>query len=120
MLTKHRKQEILSILKRNGQVIAKDVSLTMGVSEDTIRRDLRDLAQKGLLQRVHGGALPASAAMADFASRELLIHDGKTAIGRAAAAMILPGQVVILDGGTTTRQVARHISLDLKATVVTH
>jgi DeoR/GlpR family transcriptional regulator of sugar metabolism len=120
MLTTHRKQQILAILKQSGQVIAKDVSLSMGVSEDTIRRDLRELAQEGLLQRVHGGALPASPAVADFAGRELLTPDGKVAIGRAAASMIQPGQVVILDGGTTARQVARHVPLELKATIVTH
>ena len=120
MLTTHRKQQILSILKQTGQVIAKDVSLSMGVSEDTIRRDLRELAQEGLLQRVHGGALPASPAVADFAGRELLTPDGKVAIGRAAASMIQPGQVVILDGGTTARQVARHLPRELNATIVTH
>jgi DeoR/GlpR family transcriptional regulator of sugar metabolism len=120
MLTTHRKQQILSILKRDGQVIAKDVSRSMDVSEDTIRRDLREMAQEGLLLRVHGGALPASPAMADFAGRELITAEGKVAIGRAAAKMIHAGQVVILDGGTTARQVARHIPLDLKVTVVTH
>lgn len=120
MLTTHRKRQILSILKRHGQVIAKDVSQEMGVSEDTIRRDLREMAQQGLLQRVHGGALPASPALADFAGREQIAADGKVAIGRAAANMMRPRQVVMLDGGTTARQVARHISLDLQATIVTH
>jgi DeoR/GlpR family transcriptional regulator of sugar metabolism len=120
MLTTHRKQQILAILKREGQVVAKDVAETMEVSEDTIRRDLRELAQEGLLQRVHGGALPASPAMADFAGRETLTAEGKVAIGRAAAGMVRAGQVVILDGGTTARQVARHIPLELKATVVSH
>jgi DeoR/GlpR family transcriptional regulator of sugar metabolism len=120
MLTTQRKQQILGILKREGQVIAKDVAEAMEVSEDTIRRDLRELAQEGLLQRVHGGALPASPAMADFAGREALTAEGKVAIGRAAAGMIRAGQVAILDGGTTARQVARHIPLDMKATVVTH
>ena len=120
MLTTHRKQQILSILKRQGQVIAKDVSQEMGVSEDTIRRDLREMAQQGLLQRVHGGALPASPALADFAGRERIAPDGKVAIGRAAANMMRPRQVVMLDGGTTARQVARHIPLDLQATIVTH
>ena len=120
MLTTQRKQQILGILKREGQVIAKDVAEAMEVSEDTIRRDLRELAQEGLLQRVHGGALPASPAMADFAGRETLTAEGKVAIGRAAAAMIRAGQVVILDGGTTARQVARNIPMELKATVVTH
>jgi DeoR/GlpR family transcriptional regulator of sugar metabolism len=120
MLTQHRKQQILLLLKKNGQVIAKDVSRSMDVSEDTIRRDLRELAQDGLLQRVHGGALPASPAGANFAAREVLRHEGKIAIGRAAAAMIRPGQLVILDGGTTAREVARHIPLDLRATIATH
>ena len=77
MLTTHRKQQILSILKRDGQVIAKDVSRSMNVSEDTIRRDLREMAQEGLLLRVHGGALPASPAMADFAGRESITAEGK-------------------------------------------
>jgi DeoR/GlpR family transcriptional regulator of sugar metabolism len=120
MLTTHRRQQILSILKRQGQVIAKEVSQAMGVSEDTIRRDLREMAQEGLLQRVHGGALPSSPAIADFAGREQITPDGKVAIGRAAAGMIQPGQVVILDGGTTAREVARHIPLELKATIITH
>ncbi|HEX4319309.1 MAG TPA: DeoR/GlpR family DNA-binding transcription regulator [Acidobacteriaceae bacterium] len=120
MLTTQRKQQILGILKRQGQVVAKDVAEAMAVSEDTIRRDLRELAQEGLLQRVHGGALPASPAVADFAGRESITPEGKVAIGRAAAGMIRAGQVVILDGGTTARQVARHIPLELKATVVTH
>ena len=80
MLTTHRKQQILSILKRNGQVIAKEVSQSMGVSEDTIRRDLRELAQEGLLQRVHGGALPASPAVANFAGRELILQGYRHAV----------------------------------------
>jgi DeoR/GlpR family transcriptional regulator of sugar metabolism len=120
MLTTHRKQQILAILGQTGQVVAKDISQTMGVSEDTIRRDLRELAQEGLLQRVHGGALPASPAVADFAGREKLRHEGKVAIGKAGASMIQPGQVVILDGGTTSREIARHLPLNLKVTIVTH
>ena len=120
MLTTHRKQQLLSRLKQDGKLVAKDLSVEMSVSEDTIRRDLRELAQEGLLQRVHGGALPSSPAMVDFAGREEIRHEGKVAIGRAAAAMIQNGQVVILDGGTTSREIARHISRELRATVVTH
>src|SRR5271154_3636318 len=109
MLTQQRKSHILSVLRRDGQVVAKALSAELSVSEDTIRRDLRELAEEGLLQRVHGGALPASPAVADFAGRESITTEGKVAIGRAAAKMIQAGQVVILDGGTTARQVARHI-----------
>jgi len=120
MLTNTRKQYILDVLKRDGEVIAKTVSQELGLSEDTIRRDLRELAQEGLLQRVHGGALPASPAVVDFAGREGISTDAKVAIGRAAAGMIKEGQVVILDGGTTAIQVARHLPRTLQATIVTH
>jgi DeoR/GlpR family transcriptional regulator of sugar metabolism len=120
VLTKQRKQLILKKLKRDGQVIAKEVSQELGLSEDTIRRDLRELAHEGLLQRVHGGALPASPAVVNFAGREQLASKAKVAIGRAAAGMVQRDQVVILDGGTTTRELARHLPHDLRATVVTH
>src|ERR1700761_2583855 len=120
MLTSHRKRLILDKLRPEGQVIAKSISHELGLSEDTIRRDLRELAQEGLLQRVHGGALPASPAVVDFVGREEIRQDGKVAIGRAAAAMIRPGQVVILDGGTTSREIARHLPKDLQAVVITH
>jgi DeoR/GlpR family transcriptional regulator of sugar metabolism len=78
------------------------------------------MAREGLLQRVHGGALPSSPAIVDFAGREQIRHEGKVAIGRAAAALIQPGQVVILDGGTTSREIARHLPSQLHATVITH
>lgn len=120
MLTTLRKQLLLDRLRTDGKLIAKDLSLELSVSEDTIRRDLRELAQEGLLQRVHGGALPSSPATAHFAGREAIRHEGKIAIGRAAAAMIQVGQVVVLDGGTTSREIARHLPRELRATVVTH
>lgn len=120
MLGPQRKEYLLRILVETGQVIAKAVSRELGLSEDTIRRDLRELASEGRLQRVHGGALPASPAVVNFAGRQQLAGDAKVAIGRAAAAMVRPGQIVILDGGTTTLQLAKHLPPDLKATVVTH
>jgi DeoR/GlpR family transcriptional regulator of sugar metabolism len=120
MLTTQRKQLILQRLQRDGQIVAKAISTELDLSEDTIRRDLRELAQEGLLQRVHGGALPASPAVVDFAGRETLGSEAKRAIGRAAASLIQPGQVIILDGGTTTRELARQIPDNLRATVVTH
>ncbi|WP_438768353.1 DeoR/GlpR family DNA-binding transcription regulator [Kushneria sp. TE3] len=120
MLTHQRKNEILARLKREGQVIAKTLSESFGVSEDTIRRDLRELAAEGLLQRVHGGALPASPAVADFAQRQSIESDTKRAVAAAAAAMVSLGQVLILDGGTTAVEMARQLPRDLTATVVTH
>lgn len=120
MLGPQRKAYLLQMLAETGQVIAKAVSTDLGVSEDTIRRDLRELATEGRLQRVHGGALPSSPAVADLAGRQQLASAAKVAIGRAAASMVRPGQIVILDGGTTTLQLAKHLPPDLRATVVTH
>lgn len=120
MLTSERKALILDVLRRDGRVVAKRLSQDLGLSEDTIRRDLRELAADGRLQRVHGGALPSSPAVANFAGRQALASSTKTAIGRAAARLIQPGQIVFLDGGTTAVQLARHLAPDLRATIVTH
>jgi DeoR/GlpR family transcriptional regulator of sugar metabolism len=120
MLTAQRRQTILDRLKTQGQVSVIELSQEWGVSEDTVRRDLRDLAEEGLVQRVHGGALPASAAVADYAVRETLSSDVKRALGRAAAALIRPGQLVAVDGGTSTLELVRALSPELTCTVLTH
>jgi len=120
MLTTQRKQLLLVRLAAEGQLVAKTLAAELGTSEDTIRRDLRELAAEGRLQRVHGGALPASAAMGDLAVRAQVAMAEKVALGRVGAALIRPGQVAILDGGTTALQVARHLAPGLRATIVTH
>jgi DeoR/GlpR family transcriptional regulator of sugar metabolism len=120
MLTAERRQYILSLLRRDKKVLSSELSNVLKVSEDTIRRDLRELAESGLLQRVHGGALLASPAIASYADRQKQAPQEKEAIARAAAKLVRPGQVVILDGGTTTLQVARHLPRDLQATAITN
>lgn len=120
MLTAERRQFILEILRRDKKVLSSELSAELKVSEDTIRRDLRELAEAGLLHRVHGGALLTSPATASYADRQQQAPKEKEAIARAAAKLVRPGQVVILDGGTTTLQVAQHLPLDLVATVVTN
>jgi DeoR/GlpR family transcriptional regulator of sugar metabolism len=120
MLTSQRKKAILDALAQDGQVLANELSERFGVSEDTVRRDLRELAAAGHLQRVHGGALPASPAVAPFARRQEMESDAKRCIARAAAGMIAPGQVVIIDGGTTSALLVEQLPRDLAATLVTH
>lgn len=120
MLTTQRKQLILTRLQAQGQVIAKELSQELGSSEDTIRRDLRELAAEGKLQRVHGGALPASLATGNTMARTGIAHEDKIALGKLGAGLIKPGQVVLLDGGTTALQLAQHLAPDLRATIVTH
>jgi DeoR/GlpR family transcriptional regulator of sugar metabolism len=106
MLTAERRKFILEILKRDRKVLSSELSAVLKVSEDTIRRDLRELALEGLLQRVHGGALPVSPATASYTDRQKQAPQEKEAIARAAAKLIRTGQVVILDGGTTSPPIA--------------
>ncbi|KGB01532.1 deoR-like helix-turn-helix domain protein [Enterobacteriaceae bacterium ATCC 29904] len=120
MLTSQRKQRILEKLNAEGQVLSGALSLEFAVSEDTIRRDLRELAAEGRLQRVHGGALPASGAVANFAERKTLRTDAKKRVAQQGASLISAGQVVIIDGGTTTGELVRYLPDDLAITVVTH
>jgi len=120
MLTAERRRSIVQTLQRDGKVLASELSKTMNVSEDTIRRDLRELATSGVLQRVHGGALPLTPTTASFTVRQRQAPEAKAAIAQAAVQFIRQGQVIILDGGTTPLQVAQHLPHDLRATVITH
>lgn len=97
-----------------------ELSQRFNVSEDSIRRDLRELAGEGKLQRVHGGALPVSAAIAPIETKKKRANRFKAGLARRAAALIQPGQVVIIDGGTTTEEMVRCLPADLACTVVTH
>lgn len=119
-LSAERKEALLATLTGEGKVVAKDAARTLGVSEDTIRRDLRELAAAGLCRRVYGGALPLPAAQATYDERATLNIDGKARVAAAAARLIQPGMTFVLDGGTTALRVARALPDDLVATVVTH
>lgn len=120
MLTAERRQHILEALRRDGKVLASELSAALDVSEDTIRRDLRELAEAGMLQRVHGGALPRSPAATSYGARQRQAASSKAAIAQAAQQLVRAGQVIILDGGTTTLQVAQQLPLHLRATIITN
>ena len=120
MLTEQRKQLLLDRLAKDGRIVAKELSSELGLSEDTIRRDLRELASEGRLTRVHGGALPASPTVANLAARRSMATDEKARLGRKAAALIQQGQRVFIDGGTTHLELVHALSLDLEFTVITH
>jgi DeoR/GlpR family transcriptional regulator of sugar metabolism len=119
LLAEERRERILDALRREGKVTAASLSRTLDVSDDTIRRDLDSLAQAGLLRRVYGGALRRAPTNADYTARQAEGVAAREAVARATAALIRPGQVAILDGGTTSVAVARHLPRDLEATVVT-
>ncbi len=120
MLAAERHALLLTRLARDGKLVAKDIATELHLSPDSIRRDLRELAAAGLCQRVYGGALPVSAAIADYATRAGIEVASKDQLAQAAVRLIDPGSTVILDGGTTNLAVARALPPDLFCTVITH
>lgn len=120
MLRGQRQEWLVDRLRVEGRLVAKDIAAELGVSEDSVRRDLRELAAAGLCQRVYGGALPVSPAIADYPARQRVAVANKQRVAAAAARLVPPDGVAILDGGTTALAVVAALPLDLRATVVTH
>lgn len=120
MLRAQRRDWLVERLGRDGRLVAKDLAAELGVSEDSVRRDLRELAAAGLCQRVYGGALPVSPAIADYPTRQQVAVESKERVAAVAAGLVRPGSTAILDGGTTALAVAAALPRDLEATVVTH
>ena len=120
MLTAERRQEILSRLDRDGKVVASELVAALGVSEDTVRRDLRELAAGGLVQRVHGGALPLVVPAASFALRLHVAAEAKAELAEAALPLLESANVIVLDGGTTSLELARRLPAGRVCTILTN
>lgn len=116
-----RHPEILALARAGGKVTVEDLAARLGVSVQTIRRDLATLADDGRLERVHGGAvLPSGVANIAYEERRALNAAAKAAIGRACAAAIPPGASVFLNIGTTTEAVARALASHRNLMVITN
>ncbi|AKV09244.1 DeoR faimly transcriptional regulator [Pseudomonas fluorescens NCIMB 11764] len=115
-----RRQKILLILERDGKVMASELSQHFAVSEDTIRRDLSELATAGLVQRVYGGALPRPKDTGkDYFTRVSETDEVKTRLAQLAADRVENGQIVMFDSGSTTLQIARSLPTDISITAIT-
>jgi DeoR/GlpR family transcriptional regulator of sugar metabolism len=120
VLAEERRKQILDRLSRDGQVLSQDLIREFAVSEDTIRRDLKEMADAGLLKKVHGGALPTTTVPYDYGARRSLNIPAKSAIAQRATALLRDGMLIFIDGATTTAQLVEHIPQNLKATFITH
>ena len=108
MALSSRQQQILEFARINGRVEVDELARKFDVTPQTIRRDLNDLRERGLLSRTHGGATPAtSVANVDYAKRRDLAAEAKLAIAAAAADLIGDHSSLFINIGTTTEQVAR-------------
>jgi DeoR/GlpR family transcriptional regulator of sugar metabolism len=115
VLASERRERLLEALAADGRVVASEAAATLGVSLDTVRRDLDELESAGAVRRVHGGALPARR----FVDRREADVPEKATIAAAACGLIRDGQLVLLGGGTTVLELARRLPESLEATVVT-
>jgi DeoR/GlpR family transcriptional regulator of sugar metabolism len=109
VLVEERRQRVLDLVGRQGFVSLADLAKEIHVSESTIRRDLDYWDQQGLVKRTHGGAMSVAdgSALPALEERATSQVEEKRAIARAAAARIQDGDAILLDGGTTTLEVAR-------------
>jgi DeoR/GlpR family transcriptional regulator of sugar metabolism len=119
-LPANRERRILDRLSRDGQVNATALAEEFSTSEDTIRRDLRELAARGLCQRVYGGAVVTSPASTPIVVRAGESNDRKAALGKTLATLLRPKQFVYIDVGSTNLAFARVLPDDLPLTVATH
>lgn len=123
MLSEERRRETLELLRIEGRVLVRELAKRFRTSLITIRKDLESLHHQGLIERTHGGALPVrTGALQDQSLQEKvrLHRQEKARIANAAVRMIRPGQVIILDSGTTTTAIARGCRQIRNLTVVTN
>lgn len=122
VLAAERHRRIVAELSRLDFVTTDDLATALGVSHETVRRDLALLEQRGELSRVHGGATARRTPVGEeppFTERSSARSAQKTVIGRTAAALIKPHQTVIIDVGTTALEVARALPADFTGVIAT-
>lgn len=118
-MQKHlRQQKLLDLLAEHGQAGIDELAAAFGVSDDTVRRDLAELHERGLLQKGRGGAVALDLSGMARHARAQVLPEAKRRIGAAAAASIPSGCVLMLDAGSTTLALAT--ALAVPATVITH
>jgi DeoR family fructose operon transcriptional repressor len=109
MLVDQRRQKILEITEKSGFVALSELVERVGASESTLRRDLDYLDGIGQIRRTRGGAAYVGDSITPFEVRRTRAKEEKEHIAAVAAALVEPGETVLLDGGTTTLEVARHL-----------
>ena len=116
-----RQQRIIDALTTAPTLRLNELIETLGVSSETIRRDLRELDERGLISRTYGGAVRLFHTEPSLAERLRMMTSEREAIAAAVSASVQPGEVLLIGGGATTLHVARRLARDHRnLTVVTH
>lgn len=120
MLKEERFRKILSWLEKDQRVLLSELSRELEVSEDTVRRDIKELSAQKLLKEVRGGAVPHSPAPVSFKDRVKFGSKEKQRMAKKAIKLIKPNYTIILDGGTSTLAIADSLPVNLNITVITN
>jgi len=123
MLIEERRQYIVGLVQTHGRVLVEELSVSLGISRITIRKDLDYLQERGLVSRTHGGALlPGNGAISDptLQEKEGRHSQEKVRIAAAAVNLVQEGQCVLLDSGTTTTVIARALKRFSRLTIITN
>ena len=120
MLKEERHQYILNRIQQNYRIYVTSLSTELGVSDDTLRRDLAELDEQGLLTKVHGGAIAKSGIPIEFTDRLNTGIAGKQQMAAKVIPHFHPGDIILMDGGTSNLEVARQIPLDMELTIYTN
>jgi DeoR/GlpR family transcriptional regulator of sugar metabolism len=120
LMVQERQAEILRLLKQDGRVLSASLAAEFRISEDTIRRDLRDMANAGLCERVYGGALPVSRGATTLSQRMGMASERKKTLAATASTLIPPRCTVYFDAGSTNLAIAEAVHEDLVVTAVTN
>lgn len=119
-LPEERQQRILARLRSDGRVVAAELAEAFEVSEDSIRRDLRELAAQGLCKRVYGGALLPAVTVTPLKQRRTEHPLRKQSLARKAVSLVKPGQTLLIDAGTTNAAIASVLPVGAGLTVITN
>ncbi|USK72044.1 DeoR/GlpR family DNA-binding transcription regulator [Peribacillus asahii] len=121
LLAEERKKQIIEMIESQGQVKVNDLAKDFEVSTETIRRYLEDLENENKLKKVYGGAIKVdSEEEPSMFEREILRIDEKKQIGQKAASLIQEGDVIFIDEGSTTLQMASSLTDLLDVTIITN
>ncbi len=122
MFALERQKRITAILETEGAVWVSKLSTELGVTEETIRRDLEKLEKQELLVRTHGGAVPIDESTYELSleTRKRTNVDVKEKLAREAVQFIVPGDIIFLDASTTTFYMAKELKKMANVTVVTN
>jgi len=118
MLKRERQAYILHQVHLHNKVLCTDLSQHIKVSDDTIRRDLQELAEAGKIIKVHGGALSPSFHNGQQITKEVYSYQQKKTIAQKAVELIRDGMFVLTGGGTTILELARTLPTQLRATFI--